>query len=362
MPLKYMKNIPLKRITLLFILLLVLCASPVQAQAPQPVVHAVMFWMNGCPHCEDVIQNVLPPLREKYGAQFDLFMIEVKSSKDVDNLYRVAASYKFTKEQTGVPFLIIGDQVLVGSDQVREQLPTLIDDHLTRGGLGWPTNPILADFLPTASPSSTLTSELPTTSQTVPSPVIESALLSNGFTLAAGVLIGMIVSIIYALFSLFAGKLYFRAEWMNNAIPWLALFGFVVAAYLTYIETQSVQPFCGPVGDCKAVQASSYSHLWGILPVGVFGAFGYIAILAAWWSGRLWHKWVWLSTYASIALCGMALFGTIFSVYLTYLELFVIKAVCIWCISSAIIITVLLLFSLDSALRAFALPSDEGLE
>ena len=39
----------------------------------------------------------------------------------------------------------------------------------------------------------------------------------------------------------------------------------------------------------------------------------------------------------------MALFGTIFSIYLTYLELFVIYAVCIWCISSAIIITLLLL-------------------
>jgi len=246
MPLKFIKDA-----TLLLVLLLALCASPVQAQAPQPVVHAVMFWMAGCPHCEDVIQNVLPPLREKYGARFDLFMIEVKGAQDVDNLYGLAASYKFTKEQTGVPFLIIGDQVLIGSDQVREQLLALIDNHLTHGGLDWPANPILADFLPMASPTSSLTSELSTVTQTVPSPVKESDPRSNGFTLAAVVLIGMIVSIIYALFSLFAGKLYFRAEWMNNAIPWLALFGLVVAAYLTYIETQSVQPFCGPVGDCK---------------------------------------------------------------------------------------------------------------
>ena len=78
----------IKQLSLLLILLLALCASPVQAQAPQPVVHAVMFWMAGCPHCEDVIANVLPPLHEKYGEQFDLFMIEVKGQQDVDLLYQ----------------------------------------------------------------------------------------------------------------------------------------------------------------------------------------------------------------------------------------------------------------------------------
>jgi len=58
----------------------------------------------------------------------------------------------------------------------------------------------------------------------------------------------------------------------------------------------------------------------------------------------------------------MALFGTIFSIYLTYLELFVIKAVCMWCVSSAIIITLLLLFSLNSTLNVFAFLEEEDLE
>jgi uncharacterized membrane protein len=147
---------------------------------------------------------------------------------------------------------------------------------------------------------------------------------------------------------------------MNNAIPLVALIGLGVAAYLTYVETQSVQAFCGPVGDCNAVQASSYARVWGILPVGILGAVGYIAILAAWWIGR--NNRGWISTNAPIALFGMALFGTIFSVYLTYLEIYVIKAVCIWCISSAIIITLLLLFSVEPALNAFSSPEEEDLE
>jgi uncharacterized membrane protein len=355
-------------ITLLLIFLLALCASPVHAQTPQPVVRAVMFWMDGCPHCDDVIKNVLPSLREKYGAQFDLFMIEVKGAQEVDALYRIAASYKIPKEGTGVPFLIIGDHVLVGSDQVREQLPVLIDDYLTRGGLDFPANPILADLLPTTSPAPPPTLNLTAVPKAVSTPEVTPALpvapvkaaRNNGFTLAVVVLISMVAVILYALISLLIDKIHIHAVWMDAAIPWLALIGLAVAAYLTYVETQSVQAFCGPVGDCNAVQASPYARLWGILPVGLLGAFGYIAILAAWWSRH--RHWGWVSNYAPIALFGMALFGTIFSVYLTYLEIFIIKAVCIWCISSAVIIALLLLFSLDSTLRAFALPSDEDLE
>jgi hypothetical protein len=101
-----------------------------------------------------------------------------------------------------------------------------------------------------------------------------------------------------------------------------------------------------------------YKGLWDVLPIGVLGAFGYIAILAAWWVGR--EKWGWLSSYAPIALFGMAFFGTIFSTYLTYLEPFVIKAMCLWCISSAVIITLLLLLSLNPLLRALTPETDDA--
>ena len=352
----------------LFLILLALFVMPVRAHAQQPVVHAVMFWMDGCPHCEDVIQNVLPPLQQKYGGQFDLFMIEVKGQKDVDLLYQVAESYGIPKEGTGVPFLILGDQVLIGSDQVRNQLPVLMDDYLTQGGLDFPSNPLLADVLSTSdsAPTSELAAQpqAESTPKTAPreasAPAVESSskepVKNNGFTLAAIVMVFMILVTLYSLGSLAMGKLYFHAAWMGIAIPVLSVIGLGVAFYLTYVETQSVEAICGPVGDCNAVQSSSYSKIWGILPVGLLGGAGYIAILAAWFASR--QGWGWLSKYAPVALFGMALFGTIFSIYLTYLELFVIYAVCIWCISSAIIITLLLLFSLDSALQAFA-PSDE---
>jgi uncharacterized membrane protein len=350
-----------KQLSLLFILFILL-ALPAQVGAQQPVVHAVMFWMDGCPHCEDVIENILPPLQQKYGAQFDLFMIEVKGQEDINLLYQVAESYGIPKEGTGVPFLIIGDKVLVGSDQVRDQLPVLVEDYLTQGGLDFPSNPILADVLPAPEPAPTseLAAQPQANSAPEPVSVVETAspepVKNNGFTLAAVVMVFMVLVTLYSLASLAIGRLYFHASWMDIAIPVLSVIGLGVAFYLTYVETQSVEAFCGPVGDCNAVQSSSYAKIWGILPVGLLGGVGYIAILAAWFAGR--QRWGWLSQYAPAALFGMALFGTVFSIYLTYLELYVIYAVCIWCVSSAIIITLILLFSLNSALQAFV-PSDE---
>jgi uncharacterized membrane protein len=177
----------------------------------------------------------------------------------------------------------------------------------------------------------------------------------NGFTLAVVVLVGMAISLLYALGRLIYGvikdiPLAPLPAWQEWLIPILCVIGLGVAGYLSYIEITLSQAICGPVGDCNAVQLSPYARLWGVLPVGVLGMGGYFAIIIAWWAGH--KRRGWLSSYAPIALFGMAFFGIVFSAYLTYLEPFVIKAVCIWCITSATIMTLLLLLSIHSALRS----------
>ena len=128
--------------------------------------------------------------------------------------------------------------------------------------------------------------------------------------------------------------------WTDWVIPVFIVLGIGVAGYLSYIETYSVTAICGPVGDCNSVQQSQYAKLLNFLPVGVFGLFGYIALLTAW---LVRHFQPGLTNKVALALWGMAFFAVIFSLYLTYIELFVIKAVCIWCITSAVITTLLLL-------------------
>jgi uncharacterized membrane protein len=89
-----------------------------------------------------------------------------------------------------------------------------------------------------------------------------------------------------------------------------------------------------------------------VLPVGVLGAIGYLGILGALWWGR--RKTGARAFYAPLAAFGLALFGVLFSLYLTYLEPFVIGAVCAWCLTSAVIITLLMLASLRPALVALS--------
>jgi uncharacterized membrane protein len=93
------------------------------------------------------------------------------------------------------------------------------------------------------------------------------------------------------------------------------------------------------VGDCNTVQQSPYARLFGVLPIGVLGVAGFVAILVA-WGARRWASGR-AAAWASITLLVLTGLGTLFSVYLTFLEPFVIGATCLWCLSSAVIMTAL---------------------
>jgi uncharacterized membrane protein len=176
-----------------------------------------------------------------------------------------------------------------------------------------------------------------------------------------GVMVILVVAIILAIVMIlraFQGKpLREKKGWLDIAIPILSVIGLGVSIYLTYVEIYHTRALCGPVGDCNAVQSSPYAKLFGVLPIGVVGAIGYIAILFTW----LWRRFRTdsLSRISGLIMYGMALFGTLFSIYLTYLELFVIHAVCIWCLSSAVIITVLMLLSLPPITQWLAISDEE---
>jgi uncharacterized membrane protein len=135
-------------------------------------------------------------------------------------------------------------------------------------------------------------------------------------------------------------------------IPILALAGLAVAFYLSHVELRKVEAICGPVGDCNTVQQSEYARLFGILPVGVLGLVGFLAILIVWILRRWGSDRI--SSWAAVSMLGMTGFGTLFSVYLTFLEPFVIGATCLWCLSSALIMTMLYVIALKPARQAWS--------
>jgi len=177
-----------------------------------------------------------------------------------------------------------------------------------------------------------------------------------GNSLAVIVLLLMVFSLIYQGFQFYLGvpgegKKADASKRINWLIPALCLAGMVVASYLSFVETTKIPAVCGPIGDCNSVQQSSYARLWGVLPVGIAGLAGYLAILVCWFVWRYGPpKW---RTVSILGMEGMIIFGLIFSIYLTFLEPFVIGATCIWCISSAVVMMLLFWITTKPAILAW---------
>ena len=119
---------------------------------------------------------------------------------------------------------------------------------------------------------------------------------------------------------------------LQRIATFVAAFGVGVAAYIAIEAAGGDAPACiaGSSG-CETVANSTYSHLLGV-NIAVFGIVGYVLLLAM----ALWH-----GDGARMAGFGISLAGFGYSVYLTYLELFKIEAICQWCVGSAVLMTIL---------------------
>jgi uncharacterized membrane protein len=127
----------------------------------------------------------------------------------------------------------------------------------------------------------------------------------------------------------------------------LAAAGLLISAYLTWVHFAKVAPVCvGGSGGCETVQSSRYATVLGV-PVAVLGIIGYAGLL---FSAVLRGE---LGVYLGFL---FALAGTLFSAYLTYLEVFVIHAICQWCVASAAIMVAALICA---ALAAWRLTKNE---
>jgi uncharacterized membrane protein len=347
--------------------------------APKPVVRAILFHAEGCSHCRTVIDKVLPPLQLKHGDQLQIAMIEVSGKESYDYFRQIEEAAKLPPERKGVPALFIADQILVGDQEIPQKLPGLIQKGLASGGIDYPALPGLSDRLPkatgdvgacsVATPCPTPTAQLlalasnqvkaPGGSAPAANAAVANAPakepVSNGFGLATAIAVLLALSVVYALVAaVMAGTGRtppVLPEWTASIIPVLCVIGLGVAGYLTFVETQNVSAVCGPIGDCNSVQSSPYAKLFGFLPVGILGLAGYVAIIAAWAWGR-WGKGI-LALYAPALLLAMALFGVLFSLYLTYIELAVILAVCIWCLTSAVLMAFVLILAVGPAMGVF---------
>ncbi|MFI5322220.1 MAG: vitamin K epoxide reductase family protein [Thermodesulfobacteriota bacterium] len=125
-----------------------------------------------------------------------------------------------------------------------------------------------------------------------------------------------------------------KGNYLKPAVLVLSALGVLLSLYLAvlyFTETQAA--FCASGSECDAVRQSAFSSILGV-PVAAFGVIGYsIIFLITVISMTKRTKWTLLYIFA--------LAGFVFSAYLTYIELFVINAVCMYCIFSAVLMTII---------------------
>lgn len=114
----------------------------------------------------------------------------------------------------------------------------------------------------------------------------------------------------------------------------LAALGLGIAVYLTVIKLSGGLPVCGPVSGCEDVARSEFSSTLGF-PTAALGALFSAALVVL---GLVWARTG--DRRALVGAYGLGLFGLIFVGYLTYLELFVLHAVCIWCVTYGLTVVV----------------------
>ncbi len=444
------------RFPTLFVLLLTTLVSPAYAPQATSQVRAVLFFSPSCPHCHTVISEGLPPLVERFGESLVIAAINTQSLEG-QRLFRAAGDlYGIPPEQLGVPMLAVADRALVGSFDIPDQLPGIVEDGLASGGIPWPeidglvaalvasgvevaeppgVEELVAeeervaaeDPLPAAevefedpsavsipAPTQLATDDVeledpsvaarggpiveppgrvevdapvtPTDRVTAPELTEAETTLAipdvdprgaimdlagaesrtanltpwqkfdqdrTGNSIALVVLIGMIISVLAVLVVVIRRS--DAPHWPGWVVAVIIVTGLVVAAYLSYVEVTYAEAICGPVGDCNTVQQSSYARLFGILPIGVLGFYGYTVLGLGWLlRDRGPVRW---NTILATALWLGALLGTFFSIYLTVLEPFVIGATCMWCITSAVLMTLLLWASTPAAVDAWRKPA-----
>lgn len=317
-------------VLILFITLLLSLFLITEISAEETKVHIILFYSPQCGHCHEVMTNVLPPLEEHYGKTMQVVAVDTSQERGYA-IYESAVA-QYNPEMVGVPTLIIGDHILIGSQEIPQQLPGLIEQYLAEGGAPWPNLPGLEEEIEAQIPSES--GPLSWQDRYMQDP--------TGSTLCVVVLIGLITSLVAS-----ARPYKWQMQVARQFNPWgflvIALIGMIAAIYLSYVETTQSTAVCGPIGDCNTVQQSEFALLFGFLPMAVFGLLGYLAIIATFVYGQVGRNT--LAKKAPAATFLLAVFGTLFSAFLTFLEPFVIGATCMWCLTSAISMGAMLILS-----------------
>lgn len=140
-------------------------------------------------------------------------------------------------------------------------------------------------------------------------------------------------------------------KWLYRTMIVLAVIGLLVATYMTVYKWTNNNAMCLGSGDCGTVNASKYSEVNGI-PVALIGFLGYASIFGVL---ILEKRKVFMAEFfeenATLLTFGLALTGFLFTLWLIYVEVALIKALCPFCLTSQVVMTIIFILSIIRLVR-----------
>lgn len=136
-------------------------------------------------------------------------------------------------------------------------------------------------------------------------------------------------------------------KWLYRASVALVIVGLFVSIYMTIYKVTGNEGMCLGSGDCSTVNASRFSEVNGI-PVAVLGIIGYVAILGV---HLLENRNPFFRQNATLFIFGMALAGFVFTLWLIYVEIAIIKAICPFCVTSQAAMTIIFIIAVIRLIR-----------
>lgn len=328
-----------KKSYLLLLLFLMFMPLSDMARADEPQqIKAVLFYPAFCAQCPAVIDEFLMPLSMTQVNRLKLHPVDITEPAGKGLFDQVLQKFGTSEDAWTVPSILIGNTLLRGEQEIKSELPAMLAaTPVDAAILSWPEVAGLRQVIDGGA--------IGAPQETAPK---EDGIAA---TLAWIALFGLVGVWIYSTWLLAAQNrcLCNLPPLISTFALLLTLLGISISIYLAYVALSHNEVMCGPIGDCMAVQASKYSKLLGV-PMAIWGLVFYLATLSLYLAQR--HLSIARRSLLTLGLIFISLIGVMFSIYLTGLELFVIHAVCVWCLTSAVLTALILLLVVRASAKA----------
>jgi len=105
---------------------------------PEGAVGAYYFYANDCPHCLEMLEDLILPMVDEYNGQLDVRLLEIGLPEYYEAMLTIEAYFEVAPSERGIPTLVIDNHILIGESEIRGTLENLVSEGIQDGGIPFP--------------------------------------------------------------------------------------------------------------------------------------------------------------------------------------------------------------------------------